>query len=223
MEDNPSYYSILTAEVRYDKELTPLQKLLYSEITALANKTGVCWASNAYFAELYGVTDSWVSTSINQLVKRGYIKSTINQSEGNIRHLSIVGIQQKQHTYSTKVNDPYSTKVKHNNTSINNINNISKPTAHPQLGELLDLFKKVNPSYRLFFANKTQRACLQRLIEQHSYEKTKAMIELLPDLIDKPYAPVVTSPYELEKNLGKIIAYVAKERTKNGSKFAKMD
>ena len=36
-----SYYSILPAVVRYDKDLTDKAKLLYSEITCLCNKEGV--------------------------------------------------------------------------------------------------------------------------------------------------------------------------------------
>ena len=46
MEERPSYYSIITADVRYDKSLKDKAKLLYSEITALANKNGYCYASN---------------------------------------------------------------------------------------------------------------------------------------------------------------------------------
>ena len=78
-EDNaaitPSYYAIIPANVRYDKELKPNQKLMYGEITCLANKYGLCWASNKYFAELYGVSDVSVSTWINDLVRKGYIKT----------------------------------------------------------------------------------------------------------------------------------------------------
>ena len=51
--DNPSYYAILPANVRYDKNLKPMEKILYAEITALSNKNGYCSASNSYFAKLY--------------------------------------------------------------------------------------------------------------------------------------------------------------------------
>ena len=61
MKTTPSYFAVIPANVRYDSRLSANEKLLYGEITALANKDGYCWASNAYFAELYGVTVSTVS------------------------------------------------------------------------------------------------------------------------------------------------------------------
>jgi hypothetical protein len=73
MEDKKSYYSIMPASVRYDKSLTSNAKLLFGEITALANERGYCWASNRYFSDLYGVTPQAISCWIKQLEASGYI------------------------------------------------------------------------------------------------------------------------------------------------------
>ena len=54
-ESKPNYYSIIPAEIRYDPDLPPNAKLLYSEITSLCNKEGYCYASNKYFSKLYKV------------------------------------------------------------------------------------------------------------------------------------------------------------------------
>ena len=70
-----SYYAIIPANVRYDKDLSANAKLLYGEITALCNEKGYCFASNAYFAKLYNVEDRTVRRWISCLVKKGYIKS----------------------------------------------------------------------------------------------------------------------------------------------------
>jgi len=82
------YYAIIPAIVRYDTELKPNAKLLYGEISALANESGYCWAANQYFADLYNVNDTTISKWISQLVSKGYIMSERLYKE-NKRHLYI--------------------------------------------------------------------------------------------------------------------------------------
>lgn len=74
MTDKPSYYSILTADVRYDEKLNASEKLLFSEITALSNKHGYCTAGNGYFSKLYNVSDRSVTRWIKHLKELGYLK-----------------------------------------------------------------------------------------------------------------------------------------------------
>ena len=73
LDEKKSYYSILPATVRYDKDLTANSKLLYSEITALTNEKGYCWASNNYFADLYNVTPQAISKWIKILEQKNYL------------------------------------------------------------------------------------------------------------------------------------------------------
>lgn len=71
--EQPSYYSVIPANVRYDSDLSPYAILLYGEITALTHKNGYCYASNTYFAKRYERTPQAVSKWINQLAEKGYI------------------------------------------------------------------------------------------------------------------------------------------------------
>lgn len=115
----PNYYAIISAEVRYDKNLTANAKLLYAEITALLNMNGECFATNKYFAALYNKSVVTVSKWISELIQNGYISSYYTYKEGtkeiDKRYLSILkgGI---------KENDKGGIKenFKDNNTSINN-------------------------------------------------------------------------------------------------------
>ena len=83
MKEKPNYYAVLTADVRYNKDLTPNAKLLYAEITALCNMNGKCFASNKYFSELYGKSKSSVSKWISQLVAFGYVSITFTYKENS--------------------------------------------------------------------------------------------------------------------------------------------
>ena len=113
-----SYYAIIPANVRYDKNVCSSAKLLYGEITALCNKKGFCWASNSYFAELYGVSKTSVSKWIKQLIDGCYIKSSIeyklNTKEVLNRYLTIIS-----YPIEEKLNTPIEEKLKDNTTSIN--------------------------------------------------------------------------------------------------------
>jgi hypothetical protein len=72
-EINKGFYAIIPANIRYDKEVPPNAKLFYSEITALCNERGYCWANNEYFTELYDTTDRTIRRWLSVLSERGYI------------------------------------------------------------------------------------------------------------------------------------------------------
>lgn len=83
------------------------------------------------------------------------------------------------------------------------------------INELIEEFKSVNPSWRRLFGNKTQRACLQRLLDQHGAEKVRWLIQSLPASNKTAYAPTITTPFQLEERLGNLIAYWRKQKSKN--------
>lgn len=85
--EQPSYYSILTAHVRYSTKISSLAKLLYSEITALSSKDGYCYASNIYFATNYCCSIDTVSRCIKELETAGFIRVDIRPDLGNRRHI----------------------------------------------------------------------------------------------------------------------------------------
>lgn len=82
MTNKPGYYAIIPSVVRYDNRLKPNEKLLYGEITALANKLGVCFAENQYFADLYEKDKATISRWISNLKKCGYIQVHVKYKKG---------------------------------------------------------------------------------------------------------------------------------------------
>ena len=75
MKQQPNYYAIISAEVRYDNNLTANAKLLYAEITALLNINGECFATNKYFSNLYGKSTVTISKWVSELVANSYIST----------------------------------------------------------------------------------------------------------------------------------------------------
>jgi len=80
------------------------------------------------------------------------------------------------------------------------------------LNEILELFRSVNPSYKMLFVNKTERSALTRLINQHGLEKIEWLLEVLPKTNAMPYSPTITTPFMLEKKLGDLIAFMKKKQ-----------
>ena len=107
-KEQPNYYAIIPATVRYDTNLKYTEKLLYGEITALSNKNGYCYAQNKYFADLYNVTAVSVSRWISHLQQLGYIKTEVIRNENKeivSRNIYIVDIpyyQKNQYPYIQK-------------------------------------------------------------------------------------------------------------------------
>ncbi len=133
---NKSYYAIIPANVRYDKDLPASAKLLYGEITALTNEKGYCWASNTYFSELYGVSKKTISNWVKSLTDKGYLSSEIiykdNTKEIQERRLYVGRpIEKSICTYGKdflppaeeNFHTPIEKKVKDNNTEFNNTEN----------------------------------------------------------------------------------------------------
>ena len=123
-ESKNNYYAIIPATVRYNKDLKPNEKLLYGEITALANSKGFCFAINRYFAELYKVTIHTVSQWISHLEKLGYVNIELikdDKKEIKERRIYISDtpyIQKDTYPYVLKSTYPIYKKVQDNNINI---------------------------------------------------------------------------------------------------------
>ena len=83
----PAYYAIIPAAVRYHEGITLGAKLLFGEITALTHKEGFCWASNRYFANLYGVDARTIRNWLADLTAAGFITPEVSKAEGNVRRI----------------------------------------------------------------------------------------------------------------------------------------
>lgn len=195
MNEQPSYYSIITANVRYDNRLTDSEKLLFAEITSLSNKYGYCTATNSYFARLYEVVKETISRRISNLTKYGYLKIETVKDGKQIKQRKMYPLTQSSIPIDVKintpidnsVNTPIDANVKENNTSINNtsINNINRintlsgnPTTHqPHYQPIINYLNEKTGKHYKHTTNKTQTVIKARWNEGFTEDDFKKVID----------------------------------------------
>lgn len=183
MNNNPTYYAILTADVRYCAYLSPQEKLLYAEITALSNKDGYCSAGNPYFAKLYNLSDVTISRQIKHLEDLGFINVKYDKTGAKITKRYIFAINKNVNgitvTINKNDNSTINKNVKENNTSninITRLNNIDDKSV-----QLLNMFiaglKRRNPKID---RNEKQKAhyleVFDKMLESYEYIEIASMI-----------------------------------------------
>lgn len=193
MNEQPSYYSIITANVRYDNRLTDSEKLLFAEITSLSNKFGYCTATNSYFAKLYEVVKETISRRISNLNKYGYLKIEIIKNGNEVKQRKMYPLTQSSIPIDVKINTPIDNSVntpidgnvKENNTSINNTsnNNINRintlsgnPTAYSYKDVIDYLNQQTGKNYKST-TKKNQTVIRARTDEGFSLDDFKRVID----------------------------------------------
>ena len=196
--EKPNYYAIIPANVRYDKRLSANAKLLYGEITALSNKNGICFATNQYFANLYGLSSISISRLIKTLKDNGYISTQITYKKGT-NEIDKRYIQICKEGINNFDNTPVNINVKDNNTSTNNTS-INNPLYNPQKGEN----KKINEELFNKFWNEYPKKKSKGNVEKW-FEKNKPTEELINLMIEKLRVLKTTSQWT--KKNGQYIPY----------------
>lgn len=99
----------------------------------------------------------------------------------------------------------------------------SEDPTNDEVTAIIDAFKQVNPSYKMLFSNRTQRKSAKSLLQRYGFDMVLRMVHTLNEVNGKPYAPTITTPYELEVNLGKLIAFARREKEMQGAKKPKIE
>ena len=105
-----------------------------------------------------------------------------------------------------------------NDKNDKNDKNIYNLATQDETNKIINLFRGVNPSYERLFANKTQREATSRLINKYGEDKITNLMGMLPDIVKKPFAPQITTPYELENKMGRLIIFMQQEKIKSSNK-----
>jgi hypothetical protein len=92
-----------------------------------------------------------------------------------------------------------------------------------QIGEVIYLFRNLNPMYKTWFNRNPVRKKCQELLETFGFVKVKNAIGFAESIIAVEFAPEITTPAELGTKWGKLQAYYMKKKVSNQNKGKNYD
>lgn len=231
-------FLITPIQVIRDKSLSPLDHNVYAVCYWFERlKDGKCTASNDTIAEVLGLEHGRsIQRSLEKLESAGYIKrfyeDETNQKRKEITclvHFKKAGESMTAPSSNTMTAPSYKYMtarslekekfLKKENVSVRtddsvkSLEKVAPLEKTNETNEFLGLFKAVNPTFHRLYSNKSQRLAMGRLLKQFGPEKTRNMIACLEKILGKPYAPVIATPYDLERKLPNLISFLQKEKS----------
>lgn len=102
-------------------------------------------------------------------------------------------------------------KLSKDKLSKDRLTSIATEVAEP-VNEFISFFKEINPSYETLYSNRSQRAAASRLLKKFGLEAMKKTIQTIEKTNGMQYAPSITTPLELERNGGRLKAFLTKHQ-----------
>ena len=222
MEDN-NYYTVQGWMIN-KLSLKGNELILYAIIYGFSqDDKSEYHGSISYIQKALTISRPTVIKTIKALIEKGLIKRVSESHYMVVKKLYQQDVASKETLpVASKETLPVASKETlpniyntNNNTNNNSCVEHSKIKENNEIRHFLSLFKSVNPSYRLLFSNRTERGAMKRLLEAHGDEKVSNMIAYLQKSNGKQYFPTITTPYELEMKLGKLIVAIKREQGNN--------
>jgi hypothetical protein len=218
-------FTMVANEILKDPELSFKAKGLYAYLFSKPDTWD--FSSNRMVMETRDGRKA-IMAMLRELEDRGYLKRT-RLTSGKMEyllkyHLSPemeLGVKKPKSLNGTVPKSPSAESSPISN--IDNTSNIEDKVTHisktevlhgNQWNELIDSFKEVNPMYLDFYKNTTERKALEAMTKNWGYSKLLSTIQELPRIIGQPYAPKITKPTELRRDIGKLVAFYNQEKNK---------
>lgn len=91
-------------------------------------------------------------------------------------------------------------------------------TSSADIVDVIDCFAMVNKGYKSWFANRTQRSAVIRLIKAYGKEKVLQVVCILPRTNEMQYIPTVTTPLQLDEKWAQLEVGLKKKKEELKSK-----
>ena len=115
----------IPCEIWLASELTLLEKIFLVEIDSLDNEQN-CYASNAYFADFFGISKGRCTQIIKSLEAKGFIQIQLIRDK-NVIKKRVIRVVRKLNTPIAKTKQGYLENAEDNNTYLNNTDIGGKP------------------------------------------------------------------------------------------------
>lgn len=176
----------------------------------IVQKAGQFVTGRKKLSQQSGISETTIERILTFLEKSGQIGQ---QKNNKYRLITILKWNLYQKVDNKRTTDGQQTDTIKNNKNYKNTSNELQG-----LNDVIKLFEDVNPMYEDIYKNTTDRKALADLIKKFGKEKVEGMIKGLSKIINQPYAPKITRPYELKRDLGKLVAFYNQEKGKTSSK-----
>ena len=179
------------------------------------------YGSLRYISKATLLQKSTVASVIERLIKKGFIKRTSEShyvTTGVRKSKQLKGGTKKRTRGTKKRTQAVRKTVQITNNTNNKSNNKDEQSSIEknkslkiQEDKVIEVFyKSINPTIN--FGNRTTRKACKDLIKRFGFDKVKEVAVFACSLHGKPYAPVITTPYELKEKMSKLKAYADRLR-----------
>lgn len=226
---------IVVPNIHHLSGLPVSTQAIYLWICSYADKDGRCYPSKRTLGKDTGTSVKTAERQINKLIDLGLLAKTNrfvrNRQTSNSYQLLI------KESGASPVTPPHVTSdvgeggrndaQNYTHIELNPINPAPPgdgvahdPVDQKLLAGIIFEFRLVNPSYKRLFSRSSQRESTERLMQQHGYERLKKIVGYLPTSNANRFAPTITTPTQLENDLGKLLAWAQKEKSIKKTKIA---
>lgn len=180
----------------------------------------LCWTESSTERALKKLMD--VYKVVNMVKETFYTVVTIQSYEEIIDMNRVVNMESnkartgREQGVNTSKSDTKSedskNETKHTNVATPVADKALEISSKDGIQPLIGKFYLVNPNFQRLYANKSERAALDRMIKEHGSEKIERVIDSLSETNKLQYAPIITTPCELERGMGKLIAFLNRQK-----------
>lgn len=223
---------------------TAIDQALYFQMKRYAGEEGQCFATSETIINKLGIGRKAYNKSLRYLLDKEWIRF-IGITGGKTRPIktyAIVDIWKLNVMEYEKIPSESTVSIekdsvpKEGDTVQKNTKIVSESTVEEEpllrttikkntdsiesggIGELLEMFRPVNPSINRLFRRSNQRDAIKRLLKDWPRPKLDQIIKVLPRTNAMRFAPTITTPLQLEDRMGALKAFIEKERDTTNSK-----